>query len=395
MKSSNNVKVSIVVPIYNVERYLAQCLDSIIAQTLQDIEIICVNDGSTDSSAEIIDSYAQKDSRIRIITKQNTGYGNSMNIGFDAAQGEYVGIVESDDYADKEMFETLYRTAKENDLDVVKSGYYFYYSIPKERNEKQEIASSILCNQTFCPTTFFTAKMEMVEFFNIKPTIWSAIYRRQFLIDNDIRFNETPGASFQDASFNFKVWTCAQRVQLLKDAFLHYRQDNENSSVNSPGKVFCVCDEYEEMERFLKKHPSKYGTLECVKNRIKYDSYMWNYERLATKFKYIFIERAAEEFREDMRNGTLQKDYFEWYKWKKLFEIIDDPIAFHTNHMLENYTPSTGNAEIEKILNSKTYKFAKIVTFIPRKAAGGIQCAKDHGIPYTIRLALRKISHIK
>ena len=149
------------------------------------------------------------------------------------------------------------------------------------------------------------------------------------------------------------------------------------------------------LERFLKKHPSKYGTLECVKNRIKYDSYMWNYERLATKFKYIFIERAAEEFREDMRNGTLQKDYFEWYKWKKLFEIIDDPIAFHTNHMLEDYTPSTGNAEIEKILNSKTYKFAKIVTFIPRKAAGGIQCAKDHGIPYTIRLALKKISHIK
>ena len=157
MKSSNNVKVSIVVPIYNVERYLAQCLDSIIAQTLQDIEIICVNDGSTDSSAEIIDSYAQKDPRIRVITKQNTGYGNSMNIGFDAAQGEYVGIVESDDYADKEMFETLYRIAKGNDLDVVKSGYYFYYSIPKERNEKQEIASSILCNQTFCPTTFFTA----------------------------------------------------------------------------------------------------------------------------------------------------------------------------------------------------------------------------------------------
>ena len=122
---------------------------------------------------------------------------------------------------------------------------------------------------------------------------------------------------------------------------------------------------------------------------------MWNYERLATKFKYIFIERAAEEFREDMRNGTLQKDYFEWYKWKRLFEIIDDPIAFHTNHMLEGYTPSTNNAEIEKILNSKTYKFAKIVTFIPRKTAGGIKCAKDHGIPYTIRLALRKISHIK
>ena len=95
----------------------------------------------------------------------------------------------------------------------------------------------------------------MVEFFNIKPTIWSAIYRKDFIRENNIRFNETPGASFQDASFNFKVMALAKRVQLIRDAFLHYRQDNENSSVNSPGKVFCVCDEYEEMQRFLDTNP--------------------------------------------------------------------------------------------------------------------------------------------
>lgn len=391
MKGLQNVKVSIVVPIYNVEQYLAQCLDSLINQTLQEIEIICVNDGSTDNSAKIISDYANRDSRIRVITKKNTGYGNSMNIGFDAACGEYIGIVESDDYADQDMFEVLYRTAKENNLDVVKSSYYFYYSQPVEKNDKQEIVSSVLSNKTFCPTTYFSAKMEMVEFFNIKPTIWSAIYRKQFLLDNDIRFNETPGASFQDASFNFKVWTCANRVQMLQEAFLHYRQDNENSSVNSKGKVFCICDEYEEMERFLKKHPEKYATLECIKNRIKYDSYMWNYERLAPKYKYIFIERAAEEFREDMKNGTLQKEYFEWYKWKRLFEIIEDPIAFHTKNMTEEYALYAGNMQIKEILNSPAYQFAKLVSFFPRKVKGGIQCIKDHGIFYTIRLAIKKV----
>ena len=124
-------KVSIVVPIYNVEKYLRQCLDSIIHQTLKDIEIICVDDGSTDSSPEIIREYMAKDPRVKVITKPNSGYGNSMNRGFDMAEGEYIGIVESDDYADPEMFETLYRIAKENKLDVVKSGFYYYFSVPK------------------------------------------------------------------------------------------------------------------------------------------------------------------------------------------------------------------------------------------------------------------------
>ena len=226
-------KVSVVVPVYNVEKYLEQCLDSIVNQTLKDIEIICVDDGSTDKSGEILDKYVTEDDRVKVIHKKNSGYGNSMNIGFDAAQGEYIGIIESDDYAELNMFESLYECAVENNLDVVKSEYFFYFSIPIERNEKQDVFSEVMCSRIFKPLTDFESKMEMVEFFNIKPTIWSSIYRRDFIRKNDIRFNETPGASFQDASFNFKVWACAERVKLYPEAFLHYRQDNENSSVNS------------------------------------------------------------------------------------------------------------------------------------------------------------------
>lgn len=383
----NNVKVSIVIPIYNVEKYLRQCLDSVVNQTLKDIEIICVNDGSTDSSPDIIAEYMAKDSRVKVINKPNSGYGHSMNMGFDLAAGEYIGIVESDDYADENMFESLYKIASENRLDVVKSSYYFYFSVPKERNEKQEIVSKILSNKTFCPTTYFKSKMEMVEFFNIKPTIWSSIYRKDFIRENQIRFNETPGASYQDASFNFKVWSCAERVQLLKDAFLHYRQDNEASSVNSKGKVFCVCDEYEEMQHFLDKHPEKKGVLEYVKNRIKYDSYMWNYERLEDKYKYIFIERASAEFKEDMENGKLDEQYFENYKWSNMLEIAADPIDWHTNRMLKE----RGGREVDKLKNSSSYRIGRAITLIPRKIKGGIRCIKDHGILYTLRHAIRKI----
>lgn len=190
-------KISVVIPCYNVEKYLHQCLDSVVNQTLKDIEIICVNDGSKDSTLSIIQEYAAQDNRIKIIDKPNGGYGESMNRGFDLATGEYLGIIESDDYADLDMFEKLYACAKEHDLDVVKSGFYFYFSKPTERNTPNPIASYITSQRTFCPVTDFESKMEMVDFFNIKPTIWSAIYRKDFIRGNNIRFNETPGASYQ------------------------------------------------------------------------------------------------------------------------------------------------------------------------------------------------------
>ena len=104
-------KISIIVPIYNVRAYLPQCLDSIIAQTFSDVEIICVDDGSNDGSENIVDEYAAGDSRIVAIHKPNAGYGAAMNTGLDAATGEYIGIVESDDCITPEMYERLYNLA--------------------------------------------------------------------------------------------------------------------------------------------------------------------------------------------------------------------------------------------------------------------------------------------
>ena len=123
-KTSDTPKVSIVVPVYNVEKYLRECLDSLLAQKLKDIEIIVVNDGSTDSSADIAAEYAARDSRVRLISKENEGYGKTMNRGFSEARGEYVGIVESDDFADPRMFKDMYKFAKKHDLDLVKANYY-------------------------------------------------------------------------------------------------------------------------------------------------------------------------------------------------------------------------------------------------------------------------------
>ena len=377
-------KVSIVVPIYNVEKYLRQCLDSIINQTLKEIEIICVNDGSTDHSPEIIQEYIEKDPRVKVINKPNSGYGNSMNRGFDLAQGEYIGIVESDDYADPEMFETMYNCAKADQLDVVKSGFYFYYSVPEEKNIPAPVASDVMCSRVFCPTTDFRSPMEQAEFFNIKPTIWSAIYRRDFIRENAIRFHETPGASYQDASFNFKVWCCAKRVRLLPDCFLHYRQDNEASSINSPGKVYCIADEYAEMERFLTDRPILKGKMEGVRLRLKYDSYIWNYERLSEPLQHEFIQFASKDFEKDMLEGYCEKQYFPWYKWNTLEVIIQDPELYHKWRLAEK--EGTPFDLMEAFHGSETFSQK-----LKRKWQGGLDCYREHGFTYTLKNLLGKI----
>ena len=418
-------KVSIVIPIYNVEKYLRQCLDSVINQTLKDTEIICVNDGSKDSSLDIILEYAAKDPRIVVINKENSGYGNSMNRGFDIAKGEYIGIIESDDYAELNMFEALYNCAKKDDLDVVKSGFFFYYSKPAERNVPSPVASKTMCSRVFCPATDFKSPKEQVEFFNIKPTIWSAIYKKDFIRANNIRFNETPGASYQDASFNFKVWACAKRVRLVQDCFLHYRQDNESSSINSPGKVFCICDEYDEMRRFLDERPILKGHLAGVMTRIKYDSYVWNYERLKdVSLKRKFLARASADFAEDMEQGLCEFKYYPYYKWNGLLLIIKSPEEYHqwrvaekkrelmelntamdqfqgkklsekelkeelfANGLLDSVDDPIPSPEKKK---KKLYPDESFPHKLKRKMIGGYYCWKEHGVIYTLNNLKEKI----
>ena len=124
---SSQPKVSVVIPMYNVKDYLPKCIESVIRQTLKDIEIICVNDGSTDNSLEIAKEFEAKDPRVKVIDKKNSGYGNSMNIGFNAAKGEYIGIVESDDFIAEDMYEKLYKVAKANRLDFIKADFYRFH----------------------------------------------------------------------------------------------------------------------------------------------------------------------------------------------------------------------------------------------------------------------------
>lgn len=310
-------KISVVVPVYNVEKYLKECIDSIINQTLEDIEIICVNDGSTDSSLEILNDYAKKDSRIIVINKSNSGYGHTMNMGLNAATGEYVGIIESDDFADKNMFEDLYKLAKEYDADIVKGDWYNYWSKNKFARKNNRISSAKALKLT-------NSKQDK-SLLRINPSVWSAIYKKEFLNKYNIRFLETPGASYQDLAFSFKVFALAEKVILTDKAYLYYRQDNMNSSVKSKTKVYCVCDEYEEIDRFLEQYPDLKFEFKVQEEINRYNGYVSSVLRIDDSVKPEFVKVFSDHFKEEYNTGLLGNEFFKKINKNEFMTLINNP----------------------------------------------------------------------
>lgn len=337
------IKVSIIVPVYNVEKYLKRCLDSLISQTLQDIEIICINDGSTDGSVDILKEYENRDSRIKVISKINTGYGNSMNVGMHYAKGEYIGIVESDDFADNNMFEVLYKVAEMKTAEVVKSNFYIYQNGKDSINE----------NLAGVPYMELINPANIPKVFTVAPSIWSALYSREFIEKNNINFNETPGASYQDVSFAFEVMCKAKRVICIEDAFLHYRMDNMNSSVKAPDKVFCIIDEFHRVGDIIQKN--QIYQLEDVMVSYKYRNYLSNFFRMDSIYQYAFLYQMHLEIKMDYEKGLLaniiEKD-------RELANILED---IRTNY--EVFFIKNSDEYIRKYVLGKDVKNALLASY--------------------------------
>ncbi|MDY3296700.1 glycosyltransferase family 2 protein [Selenomonas sp.] len=300
MEGKHMCDVSVLVPVYNVKSYLRQCLDSLVAQTLASIEFICIDDGSTDGCCEILDAYAAKDARFHVIHKANSGYGATMNVGLRAAQGKYIGIVESDDFADAEMFKALYAVAEEHQAEIVKSNCWSYR---EGTSTFWECSSGHRYEEVLSP-----ARDDAGLFFR-ELAIWACLYRRDFLMEHEIWFNETPGAAYQDVSFGFITKACAQRLVLVKEAYLHYRRDNAGSSVHSKGKIFSLIDEYDCIEHYLERHPLPYAEkLHAIAAEIYYSSFGFVEHRIGSKSWFPFWQRAYLKLQVAKEKGYLSCD---------------------------------------------------------------------------------------
>lgn len=326
-------RLSIVVPVCNVEKYLDECLKSIENQTFRDLEIICVNDGSKDSSLEILKAHAARDERVKVIDKPNAGYGHTMNKGIASATGEYVGIVESDDFVESDMFQTLMDKAVASNLDIVRCNYWLYWSKPEPRDDLFEAFRNDVAGRVFNPR-------DVEQCFYFPPALWSSIVRRDLLVNNGLKLLETPGASYQDTSFSFKIWACAQRAELVYKPYLHYRQDNESSSINNKAKVDFVCTEYAEIERFVVEDAQDMSLMPIAQRR-KYDAYMWNIGRIDPSLRPDFAATAAAQFSSALEKGWLDRGRFTDAEWDRLSLLMKDTDAFldSFDHPVEERVP--------------------------------------------------------
>lgn len=288
------IKVSVVVPIYKVEKYLRQCVDSILAQTLKEIEIILVDDGSPDSCPHIIDEYAAKDCRVVPVHQENGGYGRAVNHGVGLARGEYIGIIESDDWIEPTMYEKLYNKAKQLDSDIVKADFFIYNSQNTKAPDNPYDQKSSLISLNEAPDGSFTVR-ECPQILAYHASLWSNLYRADFI--REIPMNETASASYQDFPFIMEVLSRARRITVVKECLVHYRMESgqNSSTMRRDERLLMMPIQCVNGLEVLKKC----GTFEDVKDAFYFHAYRacagfykdiyWRHKRAyLTEFQKIF-----------------------------------------------------------------------------------------------------------
>jgi glycosyltransferase involved in cell wall biosynthesis len=300
----DKVDVSIVVPVYNVEDYLRQCLDSIINQTLKKLEIICVNDGSTDNSLRILEEYAKKDQRIKIINKKNAGLGSARNIGMANATGEYTGFVDSDDWVDLSMFEKLYKRAKSPKSDMVMCPIYIYDDI-KHGSEYDLSYFNLDCFNDDFNDSFDYSKTKKF-FFKICVTAVNKIYRTKFLKDIDVKFPE--GLIFEDNPFFYKTFLNAKKVSLIRDFLYFYRANRSDSIISKADQKYFDVVKIQNISREIFISNPKYNDLKINLLNYQIGSIFNRYNQVSEEYKKEFFELIKKDFHDiNLDNNEFEK----------------------------------------------------------------------------------------
>ncbi len=232
-------KISVVIPVYNSEKYIEKCIKSLVNQTLKDIEIICVNDGSSDNSRKLLENFA--DSRIKIIDKKNGGQSSARNIGLDIAQGEYIGFIDSDDWVDADYYEKLYNAAKKYDADIAMADFI------RTGSKKHKIRLNLTEEKIY---EKIENKIKAANALK-EGCIWNKIYKKEIL--SGLKFTE--GMYFEDGPFTIKALYASNKLVTVQGTYYYYFQ-NPSSTVKTMDK-----------NKRLDKEKSKREILDFIKSK--------------------------------------------------------------------------------------------------------------------------------
>lgn len=273
--------ISIIVPVYNVEKYVKKCIESIIEQTYKNLEIILIDDGSTDESGKICDEFNNKDKRIKVIHKQNGGLSDARNVGIDNANGEYVSFIDSDDYVNDDYIELLFDTVKQYDADMSIASHRVIY-------EKNIIDRST--GENFC--TEPKEILEMLLYDNgIDTSAWGKLYKKSLF--NEIRFPK--GRLFEDSATTYKLIDKSKKIAVCSKPIYNYViRNNSISNENFSEKKLDLIVSTEEMTNYIKNN---YPELEKACNR---------------RLMYAYLSTLTQLAKSKVKNKKIQKKLMEY-----------------------------------------------------------------------------------
>lgn len=313
---SGDIKVSVVVPVYNGEKYLAQCMDSIIGQTLKEIEIICVDDGSADSSAGILESYARKDKRIKVIRQKNAGAGAARNTGLTQAKGEYLSFLDADDFFEPDMLACAYQKAKEQNAQILVFGSDQYR---EDLNEFQKVSWTLRKHALppYRPMNYRTFTENVFRVF--VGWTWDKLFQREFVLKNSLKFQEQRTSN--DLLFVFTAIVLADRIEIEEKVLAHQRRDNPESLSNTREKSW-QC--FYEALKALRENLVNYGLYyELEQDFINYALHfsLWNLNTIqGEKKKELYKMLKKKWFRELGITGHKKAYFYD----KKEYEQYQD-----------------------------------------------------------------------
>lgn len=353
-------KISVIMPTYKVEKCFAQCIESVMASTLTEIEIIPVDDGSPDACGTMMDAYAQQDKRIKPIHQPNGGYGKAVNAGLAVATGKYIAIIETDDFIKPTMFETLYNLAEKHEADVAKGDFY-YYRGQFDVHPRQRL------KEVYPEETLFTFK-QVPELIMGHPSIWSALYRRDFLDTHKIRLEETQGASYQDVPFVNLVYANNASIVLSHSHLMYYRVEptHQSSTLNNGGKGMLNMPKNQLKAKNILKQLNAFDRVkehfyqECLNGTIGMAC------GISSEFDRDYFDACVELFK-DLPAEKVYGEYFDHNKPQFVKIILNQDFEAYQTFLERERGLNTLRAKRKKYVHFRFNRREKILTLFGRR----------------------------
>lgn len=344
------MKLSVIIPVHNAANYLNACLDSVLSQDIQDLEVICVDDASTDNSTEIIAEYQQKDPRVSLIENPSTMYaGTCRNTGLKAAQGEYVHFLDSDDIIEEGAYLRYYNLAKESDADLVKGRSNCFDNDTGEISTTPLLDLSEVPEEAFGKVTAFTQTPEIFNHISVVP--WNGIYKTSFLKENKIEFNHL--ICVNDRSFFNEAIILAQRILLTKEHLVKYRINNNQSLMGNRARNFqCQFQSFAIVREQCEKYSLTGRLLACILERELIDLFIWyrKYKKLPEIQDSIISQTKDFSLSLDISPLT---DYPPAFKWYYDYLLLTQP-PFFQSYLKDFEKESDCKKQVKKIMAQST-----------------------------------------